>query len=106
MLGGRALDPESETWLLVLEGWLGWPGLTYTCFSGILYPNSQGRAVWQEGMAARPPAVKPVRTQVLLERGPLTWRLPVCNGVSLEHPADIPKCALIPARRYFKSGSR
>lgn len=42
MLGGRALDPESETWLLVLEGWLGWPGLTYTCFSGILYPNSQG----------------------------------------------------------------
>lgn len=56
----RALDLESGMWLLLLEVWRGWPGLTCTCFSGLLGPDSQATGPWwQEDVAVRPPALRP-----------------------------------------------
>lgn len=46
---GNAEGQSTETWLLVLEGWLCWPGRTSPCFSGILCADSQARAGWQRG---------------------------------------------------------
>lgn len=48
MLRGRALDLESETWLLVLEGWRGWPGL---CLPASLPSSALTARLW--GLVAR-----------------------------------------------------